>query len=139
MAVHRPGRKRGAAIALLAVATTLLTLLLLPVSLGVILWKYLVLRCRTYEVTSQRLCVPSGVFSRRRDELELYRVTDLRIDQPFWLRLLGLSHILLFTSDKTTEVNRIEAVRNAPELSNRLRAAVEECRDRKRVRVSELE
>ena len=116
-----------------------LTLVLAPVSLGVIVWKYLVVKNRKYELTSQRLKSHEGVFSKQTNELELYRVKDTQFEQSFFLRLFGVGNVLLFTSDATTPLVKIEAVSGAQALREKIRTLVEERRDQKRVRVAEIE
>jgi uncharacterized membrane protein YdbT with pleckstrin-like domain len=111
--------------------------LVIPLAWGV--WIYLVVRCRVYEVTSERLRLYRGVLNQRIDELELYRVKDSVIERPFWLRLFGLSTIVLDTSDRSHPVVEIEAIRNGPDLRDRLRKQVEYWRDRKRVREVDFE
>ncbi len=103
------------------------------------LWKYLVVKCQRYEVTSQRLKVHSGVLNRKMDELELYRVKDTKFDQPFFLRIFGLGNVILVSSDATTPVSAIHGIRDAEQLREKLRTLVEDRRDQKRVRIGELE
>jgi len=114
-------------------------LLLLPVPIGIAAWKWLELKCRVYEVTTERIKVSRGIFSRRTDELELYRVKDLTLIEPFFFRLLGLGSVVITTNDASTPTLTIHAVRRVKELSEELRQAVEVCRDKKRVRLAELE
>ena len=66
-------------------------------------------------------------------ELELYRVKDIVLNEPFLLRLIGLSNIVMITSDRTTPVFVIPGVRNGKNLKEQLRLAVEERRDVKGV------
>jgi uncharacterized membrane protein HdeD (DUF308 family) len=77
-----------------------LTVVLLPISAGVILWRYLVVRNEEYELTNERLKMHSGVLNITTTEIELYRVTDTEFEQPFWLRLVGLAHVVVISSDK---------------------------------------
>lgn len=116
-----------------------LTVVLLPVSLGMILWRYLVLKNEAFELTSERLKMHSGVLNKKTSELELYRVTDTQFDQPFWLRLVGRSHVQILSADKTTPSVRITAVPDGRALRETLRGLVEERRTAKGVRMSELE
>ncbi len=102
-------------------------------------WRFLVIRCQVYELTSQRLKVHSGVLNKKTEELELYRVKDTRFDQPFLLRLFGLGNIEIVSSDSTTPVSCIPAVINGGELREQLRTLVEKRRDEKRVRLAEIE
>ena len=103
------------------------------------IWKWIELRSRHYEITTQRVKLRQGIFSKRTDELELYRVKDSTIIEPFWQRLFGLGNILITTNDATTPSLTLEALPDAAATREKLRGAIEECRDRKRVRIAELE
>lgn len=116
-----------------------LTVILLPISLGVILWRYLVVRNQVYELTSERLKLHSGVLNKKTSELELYRVTDTQFEQPFWLRLMGLGHVVIISSDKTSPRIVVAAVPGAAALREQLREQVEARRTARRVRMSEIE
>ena len=82
---------------LAAVAAHLLNQPLLYALAGVFLilpfWKWLVVRCTELTLTNQRLKVRTGVFSRQTNELELYRVKDTSLEEPFILRLVSLGNI----------------------------------------------
>ena len=54
--------------------------LLLPVFMG--LGRYLRISKHTYTLTVQRLRVQQGILFRRTEDLELYRVKDISVDQP---------------------------------------------------------
>ena len=114
-------------------------LLLLPIPLGIAAWKWLELKCRVYEVTTERIKVTRGIFTRRTDEMELYRVKDLTLIEPFFFRLFGLGSVIITTNDASTPTLTIHAVKRVKELREELRLAVEVCRDKKRVRLAELE
>jgi len=103
------------------------------------LWSYLTVRCRVYELTSQRLRKYEGVLNQTIDELELYRVKDITMERPFWFRVFGLSTVVVLSSDRTHPEVRIEAVRDAFNLRDTLRRQVEFWRDRKRVREVDFE
>jgi uncharacterized membrane protein YdbT with pleckstrin-like domain len=92
-----------------------------------------------YEVTTQRIRFRRGIMSKRTDELECYRVKDTSLIETFPARLFGLGTIEILTFDASTPVQRIEAVHGASALREKLRAHVEECRDRKGVRVTEFD
>jgi uncharacterized membrane protein YdbT with pleckstrin-like domain len=96
--------------------------------------RYLVTRSTVYELTSQRLRKTSGIFNKKLDELELYRVKDSTLEQPLLLRLFGLGNINVVSSDATMPLVLINAVPGAYDMREKLRVAVEAERDRKRVR-----
>lgn len=103
----------------------------LVIPIFVALWRWLQTRCFVYRVTTDRVIMTQGVFSKRTDELELYRVKDATLLEPFWLRLVSLGHIVLTTSDRTTPIVRIAAVSNAAKLREELRRNVERLRAQK--------
>src|SRR5687768_16721591 len=52
-----------------------------------VLWalgRWIATRCQRYEVTSERVKITTGLLSRRTHELELYRVRDYSVVEPFW-------------------------------------------------------
>lgn len=102
------------------------------------LWRWLELRSRVYRITNQRLRITEGVFSKQSEELELYRIRDTALAQPFLYRLFDRGDIVLTTQDASAPSLTIECVPGPNELRDRLRDAVEACRDRKRTRVAEF-
>lgn len=107
--------------------------------IDVIAVKWVQNRCRRYEITSQRIRISSGVFSRVTEEVELYRVIDYSLLEPASLRLLGLGTVVITTSDNSNPSVTLEAVPNPRSVLDELRRHVETCRDKKRVRLTELE
>lgn len=106
--------------------------LLLP--LGYAIWRFLVIKCESFELTSERLRVTTGVINQHIDEVELYRVKDSLMTRPWWMRLTGLTSIYLETSDRSLPSIVIPAIHNGNEVRELLRRQVELQRDKKRVR-----
>src|SRR6185369_16682455 len=50
------------------------------------LTKWVQNRCRRYRVTTERIHFQRGVFARKTDDLELYRVKDYVLVEPFLFR-----------------------------------------------------
>lgn len=115
----------------------LLIWLIVPIFIA--LWKFIEVKTWKIKITDQRLIEEKGVLSRVIDQLELYRVKDIRIEQPFFLRLVGLSNVILKTSDRTNAIVMIPAVANGKELRDILRLAVETRRNEKNVREIDLD
>ncbi len=111
----------------------------LVIPLLVILWKWLVTKNTKYELTTERLRTRYGVLNKKTDELELYRVRDYRLEQPFFLRIFSLGNIILETSDKSHPQVVIRAIPNGEELRELLRTHVEANRTRKGVREIDIE
>jgi len=119
----------------------ILCLLLSFFGIGVIMFlvRFLKTKFTRYEISEERIIETTGVFSRNTDETELYRVKDIRLEEPFFLRMFGLSTILLVTSDKTSPIIALSGVKNGNSLRNTLRGAVEARRDIKGVRERDFE
>ncbi|WP_455233285.1 PH domain-containing protein [Geopseudomonas aromaticivorans] len=106
----------------------------LVIPLFIALWKWLEVRTTKVELTTQRIIMRRGILSRRTDELELYRVKDYSVEQPFFMRLFSLGNVVISTSDRSHPQLTISAVKNAEQLREKLRSAVEERRRLKGVR-----
>lgn len=111
-----------------------LVLTILTVGLA---WVYFYARAasRHYRVTSTRIVVETGLFSKRMEQIDLYRVSDYVVDLPFAQRLLGTGNLLVQTSDRTTKEVRLERIRtDVKKLYEELRAATEADKARRGVR-----
>jgi len=122
----------GATILVLPTGALSYAALIIPVIMWIIRWW--VTKCTTYELTTQRLRIRTGILSRKVDELELFRVRDYSIEQPFLLRLVGLGNLTMVTSDATTPTVAMRAIPAVEAVREKLRTAVQNERDRKRVR-----
>src|SRR5438093_1947620 len=71
---------------------------------------YLQTRCKVFELTTERLKVTSGVFTKVTETLELYRVKDIETRQPFFSQLVGIENVQMNTSDASSPLVLIEAV-----------------------------
>jgi uncharacterized membrane protein YdbT with pleckstrin-like domain len=113
-----------------------LTGLALPVLWAMARW--LRTRCHVYEVTTERVRETTGVWSRRTTELELYRVRDYTVVEPFWLRMVGRGHLLLETADRTSPHLELHAVPDVTELKDKVRTQTERLRQVRGVRDFEI-
>ncbi len=101
--------------------------------------RWIATRCRRYEITSERVKITTGLLSRHTTELELYRVRDYAVVEPFWLRLVGCGNIVLQTSDRTTSQVVLHAVPHAATLKDQIRTYTERMRQRRGVRDLEID
>lgn len=114
------------------------TLLLCLVGIGlvIILVKWLGNLATTYEVTAERLIIRRGIFNKSIDEIELYRVKDIRIDFSLINQWADIGTISILSSDETTGdvplvIRHVDAARRRRE---ELRALVDAARQKRRVR-----
>ena len=114
----------------------LLAILTLGVS-ALVMW--VKTRGTLYKVTSQRVVIEEGVFSKRMEQIDLYRIVDYVVERPFGQRLMGTGNIVLEAMDKTTPELRIDGVKtDVVALYERLRYCTEQ--EKKRgVRVLDVE
>src|SRR5687767_5427363 len=82
----------------------------LVVPIFIAIWKWLIVRNLRYELTTERLKLRQGVLNKELDEIELYRVRDYKLEQPFWLRLFSLGNIVIRTADESNPVIVMRAV-----------------------------
>ena len=100
---------------------------------------YLQTRCKVFELTTQRLKITSGVFTKVTETLELYRVKDIETRQPFFSQLVGIENVQMNTSDASSPFVLIEAVPSSVGFADKLRNQVEIIRQQKRVREIDIE
>jgi uncharacterized membrane protein YdbT with pleckstrin-like domain len=114
-----------------------LCLLLTPFIIGIFMFihRYLITKYDTFYISlaEQRIILSKGVFSKVTNDIELYRIKDITLIEPFWLRLVGLSNIKIISSDATMPEVTLKAVKNGNNLVNTLRTLVELRRDEKNV------
>lgn len=112
-------------------------LLLCIITLGLaLLYFWFASRARHYRVTTQRIVVESGLFSKKMEQLDLYRITDYVVERPFSQRLLGTGNVVLEAIDTTTPMLRLEYLgTDVVALYEKLRTATEAAKARRGVRV----
>ncbi|OFX59470.1 MAG: hypothetical protein A2066_03460 [Bacteroidetes bacterium GWB2_41_8] len=96
-------------------------------------YKVLCVYCIRYEIDTQELRCYRGIFRRRHEYVELYRVKDYRVERPLVYRMFGLGNLIIYTSDKTTPIFRLDAIRDPEEKQIILRGLVELNRREKHV------
>ena len=111
--------------------------LIVPIFLA--LARYLQTKNKVYELTSERLKITEGVFNKSTESLELYRVKDIEVRQPFLSRMLGMEDINVTTSDASSPFLLLDAMPVEVGLADKLRNQVEIIRTQKRVREIDLE
>ncbi len=107
---------------------------LVAIPFAYIFVRWLIVKNHRYKVTTERIFYTTGIFSKKTEAMELYRVRDVDMYEPFWQRLFKLGNVALTTSDKTAMNFLLKAVPNPAELMNNIRKNVEQRRDVKRVR-----
>lgn len=113
-----------------------LLLCLVGVGLVIVLVRYLQALATTYEVTDQRLILHRGLVMKTVDEIELYRIKDVRLDYSLLNQMVDIGTITLTSTDRTTGDTAF-VLRDVPMARDRregLRGLVERARQRRGVR-----
>ncbi|HWK35043.1 PH domain-containing protein [Sphingomonas sp.] len=113
-----------------------LALCLFAVGFVIILVKWVRNLAVTYEVTEDRLILHKGIFVKSIDEIELYRVKDVRIDFTLLNQWADLGTIAITSSDETTRAGPlvIRDVDHARARREKLRELVNAARIKRGVR-----
>jgi uncharacterized membrane protein YdbT with pleckstrin-like domain len=111
--------------------------LIVPIIIG--FTRFFQTKCHVFELTTERLKMTEGVFSKVTETLELYRVKDIEVRQPFFHRLLGLENIVINTSDLSSPIIHIDAIPKTVGLPDKIRNQVETIRMQKNVRELDIE
>jgi len=89
--------------------------------------------CIRHEISSEEFRYYSGILHRKHEFIELYRLKDFSVDRPLIYRLFGMGNLTIYTSDKTTPVFKMEAIKNPQNIYKTLRGLVEQNRREKHV------
>jgi len=113
-----------------------LALCLVGIGLVIVLIKWIENLGTTYEISEDRLILRKGIFVKSIDEVELYRVKDVRLDFTLIAQWANIGTITVTSSDETTRDAPlvIRDVDNANKRREALRRLVEAARDKRRVR-----
>ena len=76
-----------------------------------------------YELTSQRLRIFRGVFSRNVDEIDLVRVRDTKVKQHLGERMAGVGDVTIISTDKINPEVILQNVKNPMEVRETIRKA----------------
>ena len=82
----------------------------------ILLLKVIKLRMTRYEVTADRIEWSRGILDRKVDNLDMFRVVDLKLRRSLFDCIVGVGTVELITSDKTDPEFIFEKVRNSRKL-----------------------
>ena len=91
-----------------------------------------------YRLSTQRLFLVSGLVSRRVEELELFRVRDIRVEQSIWQRILKYGRMTVFSTDASAPKFEMKGVPNPLKIKDAIRVHFRIARLRERVRPTEF-
>ncbi|MCX6930121.1 MAG: PH domain-containing protein [Verrucomicrobia bacterium] len=113
---------------------------LVPLALGSLLLLLIWIRVRScsYRLTTQRLFVRRGWLAKHVNELELYRVKDVVVDQRGLQRLLGYGTITVLAADDTTPEVDLAGISSPTKVKETIRTQYRAARQREGVHPTEF-
>jgi uncharacterized membrane protein YdbT with pleckstrin-like domain len=107
-------------------------------TLVVPVWMIIETSFTRYEIYDDRIIYRRGVFTVTTDEILLYRIKAINLNEPFLYRLVGISNLSIITSDKYVNEITLKGVPVGMNFRNALRELVEENRTKKGVKEFDL-
>jgi membrane protein YdbS with pleckstrin-like domain len=113
---------------------------LVPLALGVLLLLLVWIKVKScsYRLTTQRLFVRRGWLAKHVNELELYRVKDVVVEQGSLQRLLGYGTITVLADDDTTPEVDLVRISRPTSVKEMIRTQYRAARQREGVRPTEF-
>ena len=126
----------GIAGALLVPVWGIYLLGLTALSVIVVLVKWVQNLAATYEITEERLVIRRGIIFKSVDEIEHYRIKDVRIDFTIVNQMANIGTITVLSSDETTRDKPLVLphIEEAQARRETLRKLVDQARQKRRVR-----
>ncbi|WP_345955251.1 PH domain-containing protein [Mucilaginibacter sp. PAMB04168] len=91
------------------------------------LYRFWFIRSVRYTITPEIIRIKRGIFFKRTDQVELYRVKDYILTQPFLLQVCGLMNLTLKSTDPENPVVWLRGI-PASNLVDTLRGYVQQAR-----------
>ena len=90
-----------------------------------------------YRLTEEKLIIDTGFFTRKEDEIRLYRIMDIGLQRTLGERMFGLGTIHCCSGDKTSPEFDIKRIKKSRDVKELLSDLVEKRRLEQRVGVRE--
>lgn len=94
-----------------------------------------------FTVTDQRVKIQTGIIFKRIDEIELYRIKDIKVNYSLLNQIFNIGVVTLISSDTTTQSApfRLAYITDARSVRETLRNLVERARRRRGVRELDMD
>ena len=98
--------------------------LVLGLVVGAVLYfKVLKIRMTHYEVSADRIEYGEGIFERKVDNLDMFRVVDIKLRRSFLDCIVGVGTVILTTTDKSHPEFEFKKIKNSRELYDTIKKA----------------
>lgn len=96
-----------------------------------LLYAFVYLRRMEYRINGEQLIMEHGVFTRKSDYLELYRIVDFNEHRTFPQQICGLKTVTIYSGDRSNPKLAIIGLKNDLDLVSLIRERVEFNKQRK--------
>lgn len=111
------------AIALTEKYRTITGISIIAAALLILFYKIIKLKSVHYRVTADRVEWTRGIFEKRIDNLDMFRVIDLRLYRSFSDSLVGIGTVVLITTDKSDPEFKFEKIHRPRQLYDTIKKA----------------
>lgn len=87
-----------------------------------------------YTLTEEAILRKKGVFTRTTDELMLYRIQDISLEEPFFMRFVKLSNLKIYSMDNSDPIFYLTSLKDGEKIRKAVRKLSEKQRTRMGVR-----
>lgn len=91
-----------------------------------------------YRLSEDRIFREKGFLNLKEEEVLLYRVRDLEVTRSLWQRIFRVGTVCVHSSDKTSPHLDLENVRDSKAVKELIFEKVEQAKDARRLRATEL-
>jgi membrane protein YdbS with pleckstrin-like domain len=85
---------------LLTIISSIVFLPLIIPTLIISIYKFYEIDCWSYNFTKRTIEEKKGIFSTSIVEIQYFRIKSVMVEEPFWMRLFGLSNIHILSTEK---------------------------------------
>ena len=96
---------------------------LIVLSVGMCLIRIVLLKSISYEISPERIEWSRGIFSRKIDNLDMFRIVDLKLHRSLLDCMLGIGTVTLMTKDETDPEFKFTKISDPRELYDILKEA----------------
>jgi len=81
-----------------------------------------------YKITDTRLIVEKGIFTKKREEIRLFRIRDISLKRSLMERIIRMGDITIQATDTTSPTYTLRNLKNSIQVADILGQAVENSR-----------
>lgn len=98
------------------------------------LYKFLEVKCTDIEINRETISIRTGILSKSTEDIDLFRIRDIELFEPFVYRWFGIGIVTLHTSDKTAGDYQLRGIHDPKGWISKLKVLVDARQESKRTR-----